>query len=140
MVQHVVTSLATPKVILYIVAEGRLLLFRRPGAPNQGLQVPGGSVEPHESLEHAAMREATEETGLRVLRLEAFLGTAHYITRDPPGALHLRHFFHLSCPRAQPARWRHVEAQGAPFELFWEPLETARPDWEMDAYLAALRS
>ena len=28
---------------------------------------------------------------------------------------------------------------GAPFELFWEPLETACPDWEMDTYLATLR-
>lgn len=113
-------------------------MFRRPEAANQGLQVPGGTVEPDEPLEHAALREAAEETGLRELRLEAFLGTARYVTKDPPGALHLR-FFHLSYPHARPARWRHAETHGAPFELFWEPLETAHPDWEMDAYLPALR-
>lgn len=129
----------TPKVILYIVAEGRLLMFRRPELAAQGLQVPGGTVKPGEAFEQAAMREATEETGLRDLKLERFLGVARYVTKDPPGALHLRHFFHLSYPRAEPARWRHTEGHGAPFELFWEPLETAHPDWEMDVYLEALR-
>lgn len=129
----------TPKVLLYIVAEGRLLMFRRPELANQGLQVPGGTVEPGESFEQAALREAREETGLHDLALERFLGVAQYVTKDPPGALHLRHFFHLSCARAEPTSWTHAEASQAPFELFWEPLETARPDWEMDVYLAALR-
>jgi ADP-ribose pyrophosphatase YjhB (NUDIX family) len=134
------------KVITYITAQGRLLLFRQPQAPNAGLQVPGGSVERGESLEHAALREAFEETGLSELRLERFLGTAHYVTQHPPGVEHLRHFFHLSCERAEPAAWRHFETtptgetRPIPFELFWEPLETARPDWEMDRYLALLSS
>jgi ADP-ribose pyrophosphatase YjhB (NUDIX family) len=136
---EVETSVPTPKVMLYIVAEGRLLMFRRPLLADQGLQVPGGTVEPGESLEQAALREAVEETGLTDLRLEAFLGTAEYVTRDPPGVVHLRHFFHLSRPRAEPASWRHAEAHGAHFQLFWEPIETALPDWEMDVYLAALR-
>jgi 8-oxo-dGTP diphosphatase len=134
------------KVITYITAQGRLLLFRQPEALNAGLQVPGGTVEPGESLEQAALREAFEETGLSDLRLERFLGSALYITRDPPRVQHLRHFFHLSRERAEPTAWRHLEkmpsgeARPIPFELFWEPLETARPDWEMDRYLELLSS
>jgi 8-oxo-dGTP diphosphatase len=134
------------KVLTYITAQGQLLLFRQPESPNAGLQVPGGSVESGESLEQAALREAYEETGLTDLRLERFLGSAHYLTKDPPGVEHLRHFFHLSRERAEPTAWRHVErtptgeARPIPFELFWEPLESARPDWEMDRYLALLSS
>jgi 8-oxo-dGTP diphosphatase len=133
------------KVITYITAQGRLLMFRQPQSPNAGIQVPGGTVEPGESVQQAALREAVEETGLSDLRLERFLGSASYITRDPPGTLHERHFFHLSREHAEPAAWTHFEKTPAHtprpirFELFWEPLETARPDWEMDLYLDTLR-
>ncbi|MGR7023742.1 NUDIX hydrolase [Geodermatophilus sp. URMC 62] len=46
---------------------GRLLLVRRRNAPGRGLwSVPGGRVEPGESLAEAVEREVQEETGLAV--------------------------------------------------------------------------
>jgi acetyl-CoA carboxylase carboxyl transferase subunit beta len=46
---------------------GRLLLVKRARDPQRGRwSVPGGRVEPGESLEAAAVREALEETGLRI--------------------------------------------------------------------------
>ncbi len=46
---------------------GRLLLVRRRNAPGRGLwSVPGGRVEPGESLAEAVEREVHEETGLVV--------------------------------------------------------------------------
>jgi 8-oxo-dGTP diphosphatase len=46
---------------------GRLLLIQRGHAPSAGLwSVPGGRVEPGETLEAAVVREVREETGLAV--------------------------------------------------------------------------
>jgi ADP-ribose pyrophosphatase YjhB (NUDIX family) len=48
-------------------ADGRVLLVQRGKPPGEGLwSVPGGRVEPGESLEQAVAREVLEETGLVV--------------------------------------------------------------------------
>lgn len=48
-------------------AEGRLLLVQRARPPSKGLwSLPGGRVEPGESLSTALVREIREETGLEV--------------------------------------------------------------------------
>jgi len=54
--------------------DGRILVIRRGRPPSQGLwSVPGGRVEPGETLEEAARREVAEETGLTI-RIGALLG------------------------------------------------------------------
>lgn len=133
-----------PKALVYITQDDRLLLFRKPAQPEAGIQVPGGSVEPGEALEAAALREAHEETGLSGLVLRSYLGSAEYELKVDVGPAHLRHFFHLVYAGPSPARWEHVELKPAPaapvrFELWWEPLPSVRLDWEMDHCLEALR-
>src|SRR3989337_2921716 len=50
-----------------IVCRGKLLLEKRKNEPSKGKwTIPGGLVEVGESLEHAVIREAEEETCLKV--------------------------------------------------------------------------
>ena len=57
----------------YITNGSRLLLFTHPEAPEAGIQVPAGTIEPGENPKDAVMREAKEETGLAELRYEQYL-------------------------------------------------------------------
>ena len=129
------------KALVYITQGDKLLVFKQPDSPEAGTQIPGGSVEPGEALEAAALREAQEETGLSGLVVQSYLGSAEYELKVDVGPPHLRHFFHLVYAGTSPRRWDHVELTPslpvAPsrFELWWEPIESARLDWEMDQYL-----
>jgi 8-oxo-dGTP diphosphatase len=60
-----------------------IVLIRRKNPPH-GWALPGGFVDVGESLEHAAVREAEEETALRVT-LKILLGCYSDPTRDPRG-------------------------------------------------------
>lgn len=79
--------------VVILNAAGDILLVRERGVAGQmgkaGLwHIPSGTVEDGENPEDAAVREAHEETGLRV-RLTRFVGA--YLGRFPDGALVLRH-------------------------------------------------
>jgi 8-oxo-dGTP pyrophosphatase MutT (NUDIX family) len=71
------TSHALEKVTAFVTrptpAGAELLLFQHPHA---GIQIPAGTVEEGEAVEQAALREATEETGLHNLTRIALLGSA----------------------------------------------------------------
>jgi 8-oxo-dGTP pyrophosphatase MutT (NUDIX family) len=133
-----------PKVLTYITHAQRLLVFRQPLAPHQGIQVPGGSVEPGETLAEAALREAREETGLSNLTLAAQLGSAVYELQVDVGPAHLRHFFHLVADGSPQPRWQRNEPptltriETTLRELWWEPLPCAVLDWQMGAFLPEL--
>ena len=60
-----------------------IVLIRRKNPPH-GWALPGGFVDVGESLEHAAVREAEEETALRVT-IKLLLGCYSDPTRDPRG-------------------------------------------------------
>lgn len=58
-----------------VVSEGRLLMVRRGRNPGVGRwSIPGGRVEPGETLEQAVVRELMEETGVRG-ECEALMGS-----------------------------------------------------------------
>lgn len=89
---HVDVELKAAGVVV-LNAAGDILLVRELGAAGQmakaGLwHIPSGSVEDGENPQDTAVREAFEETGLRVT-LTRFLGA--YLGRFPDGVFILRH-------------------------------------------------
>ncbi|MBO4558347.1 MAG: NUDIX domain-containing protein [Bacteroidales bacterium] len=69
----------------------RALLFYRRGA----WDMPKGHVDPGETLEQTALREVTEETGLRRLQLGAPICTTYHTWHNPAGEFVLKesHWF-----------------------------------------------
>ncbi len=79
----------TPDVAVDVVIElvdrpGRPVVLVRRGRPPPGHALPGGFVDIGETVEHAAVREAREETGLEVT-LGELLGVYSDPARDPRG-------------------------------------------------------
>lgn len=70
----------TADVIIYAPARGIVLIER--ANPPHGWALPGGFIDYGESAEHAAVREAREETGLDV-QLTGLLGVYSKPGRDP---------------------------------------------------------
>lgn len=119
------------KVVAYVVRDGRLLVFLHAddvSFDQSGLQVPAGSVREGELPEAAVLREAAEETGLQVLRVDRYLGASEYDMRPYADAIHVRHFYQLSIDSPEvPERWFSAErgdGDRAPirFECYWLPL------------------
>ena len=78
-----VTPLLTVDLLIEVRGRRGIVLVRRRHRPH-GWALPGGFVDRGETVEHAALREAREETGLAVHRLRQF---AAYTDprRDPRG-------------------------------------------------------
>lgn len=102
-----------------------VLLARRAANPGAGLwSLPGGRVEPGETLAEAAAREVMEEVGVAA-DIVGFAGARDIIIRDKAGAL-AAHFVVV----AHAARWRAGEP--APGE------EAAEVGWFRPGEVAAL--
>src|SRR5687768_5304696 len=117
----------------YVTHGARLLLFRHVNAPEAGLQVPAGTIEPGEAPDQAVLREAREETGRSDLQLVAFLGDDDRDMSDC-GLDELQHrwFFHLRCDGDPPETWRHAETSDPAvgpiwFAFFWAELPEGVP-------------
>ena len=120
----------TQKVVCYVVRGDELLVFQHLDEPwdESGLQVPAGSIEPGETPEEAALREAREETGLHSLGLVRKLGETDYDLSPYRDEVQHRHFFRLSVHEETPPRW--VSHENDPddgtgvirFECYWIPL------------------
>ncbi len=72
---------------IVVIRDGRVLLIKRATEPYKGmLALPGGRLEDGETLEQCAVREAEEETGLKV-RPTSLVGIYSDPKRDPRGTV-----------------------------------------------------
>ena len=85
---HAVSTKRGPKLTVDIVIQrrdGSMILIKRRNPPYRELYaLPGGFVEEGETVEAAAIREAEEETGLKV-KLTNLVGAYSDPNRDPRG-------------------------------------------------------
>jgi ADP-ribose pyrophosphatase YjhB (NUDIX family) len=99
--------------------EDRLLLVRRGYGPAAGAwSVPGGRVEPFETLHEAVVRETAEETALQVV-VHHFLGWVERMGDEADGG----HFVILDfavTPMSDPDL---VEAGSDAVEVLWVPTD-----------------
>lgn len=106
-------------VVIFSLRQNALhaLLIRRGAPPHKGKwAIPGGFVNPPESLEAAARRELDEETGLRDVFLEQ-LYTFGEPKRDPRGRVVTVAYFALVPEEAAPLRAGDDAAEAA-----WHPV------------------
>ena len=97
------------KVVAYITKGTNLLVFRHVHS-DAGIQVPAGTLEPCETAEDGALREAKEETGLSHLAMRRFLGAREYdMSSFGLAEIHRRYYYHLECKDDTPPKWRHLE-------------------------------
>lgn len=97
--------------------DGRYLLelFDNPAYPDSlgKFRFPGGGVEPGETLEQAAVREAREEFGAAIP--EAAL---RYAGRDPRPGSDNEYYFAVDDHGVPPGRYEDAAAPGAKITLF----------------------
>lgn len=101
-----------PRVVVYVTREhpatgaDELLVFDAADEPEYAGVVPGGGIEPGETVEDAMKRELLEETGLEV-ELVRELGMARQPGRRDPDFRHESHFVHAVPAGPTQDEWEH---------------------------------
>lgn len=114
---------AAATVAVIVNEAGELLCVRRGREPAKGtLDLPGGFVDPGESLTDGLIREVHEELGAEVTRYE-------FLFSLPNTYLYSGHLVHTADAffRCQLADWHVASAHDDAAELLWIPLHEIHP-------------
>jgi bifunctional NMN adenylyltransferase/nudix hydrolase len=105
-----------------VTCAGQVLLIERAGALGRGAwALPGGFLESDETLEHGAIRELLEETGLKVVVQPNASRTFDWPTRSLRGRV-ISQGFYFKLESAEPPT---VKAADDAARAFWLPLGAA---------------
>ncbi len=134
---------ARTRVLAYITRNrAEILVFKHDASyPDAGVQVPGGGLEPNETLALGIMREVLEETGLNLTGTPVFLGAR--VRQSSQYGPQFEHYFWLEVNPATPDAWTHnVSAgeldNGMKFHHEFVPLEAPGIDWDMEWFIPKL--
>ncbi|MCP8968912.1 NUDIX hydrolase [Ectobacillus ponti] len=140
-------ELYTKKVYAYITREqdGReqLLVHAHRDFPEAGVQVPGGTVNPGETLEAALLREVYEEAGLHAVQVQRHVADELVHIREK-SEYQKRHFYHITLTAVVRDEWEHVvtgdgEDTNLVFQYRWVDLQQTPPlSGRQGAYLHLL--
>jgi len=119
-----------PKVSIFVIdADDLLLVFEHTEAPEAGIQVPAGTLEPGEQPLDGAIRELREETGRDSFAIERFITRKQIpVVRQGREELHDRWFFQAGPTQALPEEWLAGDwtPDGwEPFRFYWVSRATA---------------
>lgn len=94
-----------------IINEGKILLSRRDTDPYRGYWVlPGGFVEMNETTEQAAVREAKEETGIKIEVL-GIIGVYSDKKRDPRQTVSTAYLAKMIGGKLKPKKGENLEVK-----------------------------
>jgi 8-oxo-dGTP pyrophosphatase MutT (NUDIX family) len=131
---HFLSDLVRRRVVAFVTRDrqGRteLLVFDYQGMT----ELPGGRIDPHESMEEGIAREVEEETGVANVRIIEELADAGEFVRLYGRGAHETHVFHLVTDAKTPEEWEHdVTGTGMDASLVyscrWVPLDECPPLW-----------
>ncbi|MFK7849309.1 MAG: NUDIX domain-containing protein [Rhodothermales bacterium] len=127
-----------------IVRDNRILAFVH---PDGSFQIPKGSVEDHESIEEAVLRELAEESGIQTGTISDKIGEMDWLieagTTTYSRAQHQAWHIYLIDPgKSLPDNWQHKAVgskaeEGLIFSYFWQPLDD-RPEAFHPVYLQVI--
>ncbi|GAA1046174.1 NUDIX hydrolase [Rothia amarae] len=128
-----ITRKIVSKVMMYIFDEkyDSILVFTQPQFPEAGLQIPAGTIEAEESVEHAAARELQEETGLGNSVGLSYFAVTYFDMQEFKDEVHIRHWFTGVYKSETPnSSWIYLENQGEDlpdleYSYSWIPIEEA---------------
>jgi len=101
-----------------VMDKGRMLMVLRDHEPLKGYwTLPGGRVEPGESLREAVVREVREETGLDI-DVDGLLGVVERIVRNDDGAIE---YHYVIMDFVATARGTDVKAGDDAADVRWVP-------------------
>lgn len=104
-------------VVAYMVnGSGEILSVSRKFDLND-LGLPGGGVEPNETLEQAIVREVDEETGVQVTKMNRLFACQHFVTHGKYWAV----TFHVTAWEGVPYSREGAAVAWVPYRRLLEP-------------------